>query len=827
MTVIDSGTVGYIRRRNYATSNVIVNIPKIQAGAHPITAKITTPLPTLPAAEYVVDTTSTDWLDGKAGMYCVVTRSGVGTIRRGVLRLDNASGALYLAGAHTGDTGDTSFSAYEIEDNDDVAIYRVIVPRAFWNRIDPIAIVQYHFWDIPYDTSGTYTGENEYPAPQINIGAHFAGTLSNLTAPTYSVNFNAATTGSISFSWNSGGTLSYSWNVISKDYTPPAGFPATGTTLTKAFSPGEYLVKCTGTNSVTGKASTSYRWVFIRDGSTYKSFSDYYPTIIENDESDEIGRSMTLLCHSEGMNVLYNNFLYTGAPVLVTYTQQYGEEGWEGDVQPDLYPITDNFFGYLRKVESLGQNSEGVFTFRLLVVSPSLFMSDLPIARSTFEASENPDDWNKVYADLATPHFIAWAMIRDNAPMLLAQSDYVYVNNGSVITAQAPAFNFPQGSLLEAVRRAVRYHPMANIGCISSGGFYIRRHPFLEDPDVYRVDNVDTCFTWQAQDIIGGRDDMIVLNEDPFMASYETRGKFISSGTGLPIHAYAARTNLFAPAHAVRSADMDDYIGGLSHLGHYHQYLNRPIQSFTINARGSHDFVEPALRDYHVFDFSDISGDILSDKGISKTLATKVSRRWNFTPIGINRSLSITFEPESVGVDAMLDPTSLPSPYGTWQTKLKFNNDDQGFEAYLAPDNLRFNQDAFNNVAKGVWVDGTGWQGEQWITTTDTWGDYRSGLSIRRTFSAANLKSIEVKYDTPHNPDEVHYAVAWYKTTGGKVNLMALYSTYGSVHYAATFPAVTVNAVGFQIVVHSPYTVYPAKPIVKWIRLGGDGSSPF
>lgn len=826
-TLIGTDLEEYIRYPFAATNGVIVNIPpldvELEDAQVAMIAQITTPLPTLPASAYNVDNMSASWTNGKRGMYAVVTRSGV-PIYRGTLVQDNESGKVYFPERNTGDTGESSFTAYDIQDNDNVAVYPVFALQSFWSRIDPYTITAYKFSSEEFDDSGTYTRQTEYPPPVCNIGSHRCITLaSGVTTTTIT---GDATD---SFVWRTGETLTYLWNLT--DAPAPSGFPVSSTCTWNNVGVGYHLLSCTITSSLTGKSTTAYRWIFIRNGVNKMSFSDYYPTTIESDEYDRTGRKMTLLVRAvkkEDLEAEIGVYLYTGAPVLVTYPMDSSTDAWENYTQL----VDGNFFGYIRRVEEVSIGADGLLTYRVLVLGPALYLEEIPNARQTLQVADPPTDWNEVAPELARVDWTPWFLTYYSAWTALLYSDYLIDTEDEPLPdCSAPAFNFPAGTLLGGIKSAMQYFAGGNFGSTSAGSMHIRRHPAYEETSFRDI--VPVVWEWTSADVIASDSSVISLNPDRIVVAREVTGKFMHSTTDAnSIVIKAARTNLFAPAHAVQQDNLPDYIvtndsDGLKRLGHHRQRINKPIQAFAINALGKYDFIEPPLMEFHNFDFSGLDADLLTDYHISQAVPEKVSRQWQFGGKGISHRVNAVFEPLSTGMPAVLDPLDLPSLYGTWKQSINFKESDGGAYIYLPAPSLNwYSPDEFNNTSRGTYVAGVGWVADTFTHSSGSYGDYRAGVAIQFGFSSASLKSIKVSVRIPWSLNTSYIYMAFYYTPGGVQTQRAYMTDYGDVKYLQTFPPVTVNAVGFALLAHNPDTL-PTPPTIKKITLEGDGTSPF
>jgi hypothetical protein len=103
-------------------------------------------------------------------------------------------------------------------------------------------------------------------------------------------------------------------------------------------------------------------------------------------------------------------------------------------------------------------------------------------------------------------------------------------------------------------------------------------------------------------------------------------------------------------------------------VGHQHQRTNNPTPEVSVTLRGGHDFVEPPLMEWYVFDLADYDPGTTINQGLmsDRALPLTVQRTWEFTELGILQRLSAVFEPETKGSEAPEKPAIvIGAPFST------------------------------------------------------------------------------------------------------------------------------------------------------------------
>lgn len=647
MPVIGTADAAVIRSNSQAVRDFYLNIPPLTVYA---VGTINASPVSYPASEVYLTGSPSNWTAIRPQQFFRITDSS-GTVLKleGAMRKIPGSGTIfYIPAIREGDTGIAVTQVpTAIGSGDLVTVYNPIVPYAYFSRVSGGTF--YKRWDETWEGGSLVGSLTQYPQAVINMGDHLH----------FRVNPGGTAT------WQMSGSLAYSWIGGSLDYL---WFPPTGISLVSPSVDTDQTVNFEGTvgayrmrlrmrdNGI--NPDNSYRYVFITDGVNVKAFNELFDiTAVDWEPTTRVGGAFTMTVKAaRGTDVL--SYLYKGAPVLLTWTPQYSSTGWQTvTAAPDA--IIDNFYGYVRAYELISTSPFGEDTYRVRVESPLVFFGDLPVASQTLLAAGtanggSANSWATVRNSLAHVGYFTYYLLNFHGGALLSLSDYFPTDLGSFYR---PALSSPAGDMLNAAIKATALVTGANVGCTSNGAVWLKRHASYES-DAWRNAN-GTAWTLNADDIVGD----LEYTRDPIMKASETEGAASISGTLTPITVYEARAALFAGMQAVSKDTMDAFIAlsttdAGQRVGHQHQRTNSPTPEVSVTLRSGHDFIEPPLMEWYVFDLADYDPGATINQGLmsDRALPLATQRTWEFTELGIIQRLSATFEPETKGSEAPEKP---------------------------------------------------------------------------------------------------------------------------------------------------------------------------
>lgn len=647
MPTIGTADAAVIRSNSQALKNLYLNIMPLTVFSY---GTINAAPGSYPAAIVYLNGSPPNWTSGMRPQQVFRITDSSGTILKleaATRKLPDSGTVFYIPAIREGDTGVALEMATSIGSGDIITVYDPITPYAYFSRVEGGTF--YKRYSETWSGNGSLT---IYPQPVVNMGDHLH----------FRVNPGGTAT------WTMSGTASYSWIDGTVDYLwfPPTGIsidvPTTDTDATVNLSgtAGRYRMRLRGRDN-NQSPDNSYRYVFITDGVNVKAFNELFDVVaIEEEPQTRTGRVITITVKAtRGTDVL--SYLYKGAPVLLTYDHQYSNNGWRtATAAPSA--IIDNFYGYIRRWERISTTPDGVDTYSVRVESPLIYFGDLPVASQTIIASGTPDSWATVLPSLSHVAYFTYYLLQYHGGALLSLSDFYRTDLGSFFR---PALSSAAGDMLNAAAKTAGLVTGANVGCTSNGAIWLKRNGNYES-DAWRSAN-GTAWTWTGDDILGD----LEYSRDPIMVASETEGVFSISGTAIPITTYTARAGIFAGMQGVAKEQMDAAIAlsetdAGQRVGHQHQRTNAPTQEVSFRIRGGHDFIEPALMEWYVFDLaaydpgSDINYGLLSHR----SLPISVSRTWEFTPQGVIKRLEASFEPETKGKEAPERPIDvIGSPF--------------------------------------------------------------------------------------------------------------------------------------------------------------------
>lgn len=577
MTAISSGDAAILRYQYRRMVDLHMNITPLREIA---SATISSGSFTYPRAEYDVESTS-NWGDAKRDqMFRIFDPSG--NIRyEGVTRnkpLDNGdgTGTLYMAGHVQGDTGTAQLEAVTIAAGDTVKIYDVVRFQSFASRI--FESVFYKKWNF------AYTDQNENPRPVCNIGIDRQHSIADGGTQTGIV-FDA----SDSFSWN-GNSLTYLW-------TLPSGVTiTTGTTTTSSITVsathGLHNIECRVTDSVTGSNKRGHRWLCVNDKSNTPSFSDLYGVYDLSIDNSLQGTEIAFAVAGD----VDEDYLYTGAHVLVTWTYEFSDDGetWVQPTETVLHRRTAK--AYIREI-NVNIDADGIKTYRIRAVDALTFADELPIPPQVMVRNDSPSNWTEVHSRLMNVAGLIYQIAEFHCSSLFLVNDFDKDDFDGVTRS---SFEVTDSTIGSAIRKSMRYVPGSTVANALDGRLLMRRSICYEP--AADVSALPTRWTWQDTDII--EEVGYQLNE--IMRSGTTEGGCFVDNT--PVEAYLfSRASGAAQMQGAGVERIDNFLAdsesaGQQYVGHHHAFINRNVDNITVNSLV--DVGDVATQEKHLLDLS-------------------------------------------------------------------------------------------------------------------------------------------------------------------------------------------------------------------------------
>jgi hypothetical protein len=648
MPVISNANRDIIRQRFQWVGDLYVNIPALKLVA---TATISASPTEYPVADYGVTNTSAGWTNAIESMLCIVRRPSEGNreIFRGTLRNNALAGILRLQARQTGDTGDAQFQAENIQAGDVAYVYEQRIPKSQLSRIDPVTGEFYKRYDVPFNISGTYTRQTQYPKPQPNLGKH-----QHIVSDPATGLGRATLSRTGSFGWYFG--LTGLWE-LPAGMTLRAGYTTAMETVEVDVVPGEYQYANRVEENTTAQIKRGYRWLFCTSPS-FKAFSEKFAVrAITGDKQSRLGRSMRLVVTGNSNENIFE-YLYSGAPVTVTYRHAFSANAWINRNFPSAGTLVENFHGYIRNYSSIGRTAEGIDIYEVFVENPLQYFAALPIAAQSMVVKDPPSNWAEIASAIAGVDGWIYELIELHAPMIFQTTDFY---RGDLSAFKKHAYSSVAPDLFNAVKQAATLAGLSGvIGSVSSGAIYLKRHPSYES-DSYR-NSVPVQWSWLPEDLIAKPGEPpISYPYDPIMSVGELEGSGVVTGVTSNPDGLTARAGLFAQKQGIRKDTCDGFIG-LSlndirdRVGHEEQIRNAPVQTIGFDAVWGADFIEPAL-----MEFQNTSGLAALDPANTgvlnrRQIPQEVNRSWEFTPLGIRKNVNVLLQPETKGARAPEKP---------------------------------------------------------------------------------------------------------------------------------------------------------------------------
>ncbi len=610
-------------------------------------------------ANIPVDNTSAGFDQIGIGIF---TRIFNGTAKawEGNTRRGNLADTLRVNSFRSGDSGRAQNEMTAIADNAVVRQYDVIVPTAVRSDIDITTKELKKLYDV------LYTDETIEPQPVVNRGGSlWAEVDSGTTVATFDLD------ASDSFSFN-GNPLDYDWN-IPTGITITVGVD-TDPAITIEADPGQYSLNLAVTDSVTTKVKSSVRWLFAVDNDVYKAFSQRYTIAsIDMDTSDRVGWKFRFtVVGSAGNLPTEDNFLYVGAPVLVSYRWQYRENDTDAWENLDDADGARNFNGYIVGFSEAVARGDGTFAITIDVEGTAHYYNRLPLATQVLNESDAPVEWTEVATALNNPKFVIYYCFNQHSRSLDRIVDFY--DNDDFDAYQRASYLIRAGKMLPGMQSVAALVPGGNIGSLPNGGITLRKLISYQD-DTYRA-ALNNRFTFTAADIMSTDDStpaQISYSWQPLYQYAEAEGGCFIYGASGTTTAIKGRFGLLAPSQGDGVTQFSDFIiedqgsgaaneaVALEVVGHHMAYMNRPLVSFGWSIK--FDLIEPARLEPVALD-SSLAAYWPIGVMPERAVPLAVSRRWDLSVPGTPPQIEITFEPVTRGEPATkLDPSELGNGY--------------------------------------------------------------------------------------------------------------------------------------------------------------------
>lgn len=494
------------------------------------TARINQASFTYPLFQLTIDNTSAGWTDVQAGDTVYIgTSAGARDIGVYRVRLTPGSTTLYIGQVASQDAGllATTIRTASFADNNYVTVKR---RYDIWSVLPVINAATGQIYEDGTLVPGT---NNTTPPPLVDIVInnrrnHLATLIENDTTFALSA---AATPAS--WPTSSGETYDYAWTV------PPEWTGVSGDdtdTLTADVPPGNYILECSVTGSLSG-ATTRISYVHIHDD------DDNPPLLISEmprtDTRDRTGRRISLDLYSnrltgvtDGAACIYfematwanqwrdsdaildgaiddeqtdfdvddgslfaedDMLLIDGEQMQVvsiaadTLTVTRAYNGTTADAHADasvIYvyaPATDvptatrQMVGWALRYDR--QTSGGLRQAALELVSPTFLLAQLNSTSQIITAVSSPTTWQEVKPALATASFLAWYMLKWRCANLLTLFDFTPFSTAAT-GQRKPEWVVNTGTLLQQIQQLATER--GNFGANSEGSLFFLRHPNLK-----------------------------------------------------------------------------------------------------------------------------------------------------------------------------------------------------------------------------------------------------------------------------------------------------------------------------------------------------------
>lgn len=408
-----------------------------------------------PIAQLTVDNTSGTWSSVREGQ-TVYIGSTSGARDRGTYRVRKAgnSTTLYIEEISSQSPGQLAMDirAAGIANNDFVTVIQRWDVWSVLPRIDVDTGLITEDFDKSVGTYNTTPPNLVY----ITVNSRRNHLFTYTTASTLAL---TATVSVVKWPTSSGSTLTYAW-------TYPAGWTSvsgdTTATLTATAAPGNYVLRCTVTDSI-GGATERIIIVNIHHNTLNP------PLLISeqprSDTRDRTGRRMSF--------PLYNNRL---ASLVDGAMCGYFEVcTWNG---VDVPTATCQFVGWIQRHDF--STADSLRDASIELVGPAALLDKLQIVSQVITAVASPASWQECVPSLSTAAFMAWYMLQWRVANLLRLFNLT-VFSTAASGQRLPKWQVDKGSALQQIRQLITER--GNFGANSEGEFFFVHHPSMVNYD--------------------------------------------------------------------------------------------------------------------------------------------------------------------------------------------------------------------------------------------------------------------------------------------------------------------------------------------------------
>lgn len=526
---------------------------------------------------------------------------------------------LYLNALGEGDTGfaDTIFPAQS--DLDTAYVYNDFPLYGEYSRVVSKAIPILPRWDLAY-ASQTSTSI----PPIANAGTHQSDSIAVGGSASFTLPKGGSNT---SFAFNSETISSHAW-VIPTGVTLQGGFALTDAVIGVDATVGQHLISYTTTDS-NSEVHTAYVWLFVDDGTTYKTLNDEFQAKIVSDNRDLTGRTLEL----ELTGQIADTVMLQGTLFHLQTEQTYG-----GDTLTEGV-VVDIFVGYVQNI--LPSYDGNIYTTRLTIVSPTIYLQNVAVAPQVIFEKSSPANWTEVTSALSNPRG-ALSYVRWQCQNLFAMHDI----DCSLTTPRKKSYQFV-GTTIASHFDVIAQAISGNIGSASDGTLVVRQNPSLEDNTFRNALAVGCIFS--ASDIVGQieyTEPIHFVFQDIRAGGFGFDGSKSNAWYGVKRWGQGAgRTEL--PTFSVDSSGGRDSV--LERVGHLYASENYPITN-SITLSRDFDVIDPVYMIWYRLNIA--STYDARGKGWSniRVLPSSVSVNWdleNFT-----KEVSFQYKEETFGQPA-------------------------------------------------------------------------------------------------------------------------------------------------------------------------------
>lgn len=655
---ISAGDLALLRGQDIIIPPHLNVIPKVEVG----TGQIAQAPAYFPRGTYKVDNLSfnggVDLTNLDLGlMIWIGTSAGLHDVMVSTIRLHGVADQIYIHGHSEGDPGVKMAEHTAVANNHHFTIF---ANSPLWAQLSRISGgTFYKKYNVAYGDEGSD------PNPVCNVGKWRRVVLSGGQV-------DVALTAANSY-YHDKAAASWAWSYRNSSYALDGAGGAWQTAQnivnpTVRFTTGGfYIVRCeiTDNNGETHIAETNI-WVVDPDNNTV----DLGGWRVESDSQNRQGRKMTIRMYGD----VAESTVFPGAGFLYTETSTYaGSSLTDG-------AVVDTFVGYID--EEAGIRTVGYGEVEFDLISPAHVLDQLPMAPQYIQEVSSPSNWTEVDSGLSHPTGVAWYILAHHAPNMLKKFDFNELGDTDLRDHNwVLNKNSVWGQLGELCPQQI------NVGCVSEGALYLRHDPLLMDAADRNA--LDVRLTWTGQDIRG--DDGLEY-PDGYRLDVGQVDAYAFSYNGTSSIAYWSRAPGDVQSIGKQKQTNNGLVvaqsGGQARLneisGHLFAKANNPTPALKIPAKRAFDTADPALMVWHQLTIPDALDPRGSGYTERRFLPLSVSRRWQQVNGSWLKSVDITMEEETTGVDGITKP--IPAGVGgSWFPGLDWP-DLGGFDSLSIPD---------------------------------------------------------------------------------------------------------------------------------------------